>query len=288
MASVVGDASTARFFALLADHLIVISLMILAAALVPDGYPTLEWSLFLGIFVAYFLVLEAVWSRTPGKFIQGLVIRRLDGRPCGWKAAAIRFAARAIEINPALFGDLPAAIMILVSKRRQRLGDLLAGTVVVRTGVRFDSAAAAPSHSANADSQPPVTGFPPESRKTLIAHLWLGQFGPDAPADFFEECYGREDDEPFSQFAASQGETSYDHDFVEISYLEEMESVRTLVDGHSYSESYLDAVLSKAASLGIAAANVFVFADKEQFTAPRSASGPGYQLWYLGEFECQI
>ena len=63
--------------------------------------------------------------------------------------------------------------------------------------------------------------------------------------------------------------------------------VRDLVAGHSYSESYLDAVVKKAAELGISEANVFVLANKDQFTTPRSVTGTGYKLWYLGEFECR-
>src|SRR5262245_43102344 len=130
---VMGDASQARFFAFFLDHLLALGLMIFAAALVPPEYPGARWAAFIAVYVAYFLVLEAVWSRTPGKFFQGLVIRRLDGTRCGWKAAVIRFACRIVEINPLLLGGLPAGIAILYTKRRQRIGDLLAGTVVVRT-----------------------------------------------------------------------------------------------------------------------------------------------------------
>jgi uncharacterized RDD family membrane protein YckC len=286
--AVAGDASKARFFAFFADQFIVVGLMILAAAVVPAEYPSARWINFIGIYVAYFLVLEAVWSRTPGKFFQGLVIRKLDGSPCGWKEALIRFALRVIEINPLLFGGLPAGIAILITKRRQRVGDFLAGTVVVRTGVHFGVAGSEPSPDLGSNSPEAAANGPPKSSSTMIAHLWLGQFGPEAPEDFFEERYDREDDEPLSQFAASQGETWYDHDFVEISYLDEMGSVRSLVEGHSYCESYLDSIVAKAATLGIDRVNVFVFADKEQCSSPRSARGPGYQLWYLGEFECRI
>ena len=285
--AITGDASKARFFAFFADQFIVVGLMILAAALVPAEYAIARWVLFVGVYVVYFLVLEAVWSRTPGKFFQGLVIRKLDGSPCGWKAALIRFACRLVEINPLLFGGLPAGIAILATERRQRVGDILAGTVVVRSGVRFEAAQRQPSPPLGLDARGDDAAEPSPSSRTMISHLWLGQFGPDAPEDFFEEQYDREDDEPLSQFAASQGETWYDHDFVEISYLDDLQEVRALVDGHSYSESYLDSVVAKAAALGIDQANVFVFADKEQFAGPCSASGPGYQLWYLGEFECR-
>jgi uncharacterized RDD family membrane protein YckC len=39
---------------------------------------------------------------------------------------------RLIEVNPFLVGGLPAGLVLLLTRRRQRLGDLLAGTYVVR------------------------------------------------------------------------------------------------------------------------------------------------------------
>jgi uncharacterized RDD family membrane protein YckC len=285
---IAGDATKARFFAFFVDQLLSLGLMILAAALVPPEYPGARWTVFIAVYVAYFLVLEAVWSRTPGKFFQGLVIRHLDGTRCGWQAALIRFVCRIVEINPLLLGGLPAGIAILCTKRRQRIGDLLAGTVVVRSAARFPAAEPNSSTAGGLAPGDTLETDPPGPAGEMIAHLWLGQFGPAAPADFFEERSPREDDDdPLSPFAASQGETWYDHDFVEISYLDEMESVGSLVDGHSYSDTYRDAVVARAAALGIDRANVFVWAGREQFNSPNSTSGPGYQLWYLGEFECR-
>jgi uncharacterized RDD family membrane protein YckC len=36
-----------------------------------------------------------------------------------------------LEANPILFGGIPAGIAIISSAKKQRIGDLLAGTVVV-------------------------------------------------------------------------------------------------------------------------------------------------------------
>lgn len=116
-------------------------------------------------------------------------------------------------------------------------------------------------------------------------HIWLGRFTSDASAAYFEEQYGN-DDAPLSQFCAEQGEKSYDHDFVELSVEPEPQSIKSLVDGHSSSEAYLDLVVTKATELEIVEANVFVLANTDEFEHPQSASGPGYQLWYLGEYEC--
>jgi hypothetical protein len=119
-----------------------------------------------------------------------------------------------------------------------------------------------------------------------LCHLWLGLFGPDAPKNYFVQEYV-DDETPRSQFGAEQEQPYFDYDFVEISFPNDPRPVRGLVDGHSYSESYLDAVVRKATDLGIAEVNVFVLADKDQFGCPRSVAGPGYKLWYLGEFVCR-
>jgi Immunity protein 22 len=119
-----------------------------------------------------------------------------------------------------------------------------------------------------------------------LFHIWLGLFGPEAPDNYFVQEY-LDDETPQSQFGAEQGQHSFDYDFVEISFPNEPRPVRALVDGHSYSESYLDVVVQKAIELGINQANVFVLANKDEFESPRSVNGPGYELWYLGEFVCR-
>lgn len=129
--TIIGDASKARIIAASIDNLIALVLTMVAIAMLPEDFPTAKAVLFVVIYLAYFVVLEALWSRTPGKFLQGLVIRKLDGSPCGLKAALIRGLLRVIEVNPLLLGGLPAGIAIITTERKQRIGDLLAGTVVV-------------------------------------------------------------------------------------------------------------------------------------------------------------
>ena len=128
-----------------------------------------------------------------------------------------------------------------------------------------------------------------------ISHIWLGRFSSEGDAKaYFAEHYndGDENDEdgqiPFSQFAADQGEWFYDHDWLELGF-EENRDLRALVARHSYSSDYLEEVLSRANSLGLAGqANTFVVADKAEFNHPRSVETKHYQLWYLGEFFCTV
>jgi hypothetical protein len=75
------------------------------------------------------------------------------------------------------------------------------------------------------------------------SHIWIGYFTDDAPEHYFSyQPHEREEDEPLNQFAVEQGETSYDFDFTEVSfaYLSDAKLPREFLDGHSYSETYLE------------------------------------------------
>jgi uncharacterized RDD family membrane protein YckC len=134
---VVGDTSKARLIASFIDHLIAFALMMFVVALVPESFPVVKAVFFFLIYLAYFIFLEALWSRTFGKYFQGLIVRKLDGSRCDWRASLIRSALRIFEVNPLLFGGLPAGIAILSSQRKQRIGDMLAGTVVVSDKINW-------------------------------------------------------------------------------------------------------------------------------------------------------
>lgn len=65
-------------------------------------------------------------------------MRKLDGSRCDWKASLIRGGLRILEVNPLLLGGLPAGIAILSSERKQRIGDMIAGTVVVSDKLNWE------------------------------------------------------------------------------------------------------------------------------------------------------
>ena len=137
MEEIIGDASKSRLIAAFIDHLIAVSLMFFVVAQVPEEYPLAKMFLFFGVYMAYYALFEGLWSRTPGKFFQGLVVRKLDGSPCGLTGGLIRSLTRIVEVNPILLGGLPAGLVIISTQRKQRIGDLLAGTVVVSTKAAY-------------------------------------------------------------------------------------------------------------------------------------------------------
>jgi len=82
------------------------------------------------ILFVYFMVFEGAWGRTPGKMALGLrVVRIQDGSPCGWARALIRNAIRPLDL---FFVGLPGGMVVMLTPGRQRIGDLLGGTMVVR------------------------------------------------------------------------------------------------------------------------------------------------------------
>lgn len=85
---------------------------------------------FLALF-AYDIAFE-VWAggRTPGKRSNGLRVLMASGQPVSFAASAVRNLMRIVdEWATAL---IPGTVSILLTRRNQRLGDLAAGTIVVR------------------------------------------------------------------------------------------------------------------------------------------------------------
>ena len=83
----------------------------------------------------YFAVLEAWHGRTPGKRALGLRVVTATGRPIGFRAAALRNVMRAADALPLTYSAGLLSIAGLASmsttRRFQRLGDLVAGTIVI-------------------------------------------------------------------------------------------------------------------------------------------------------------
>ena len=82
-------------------------------------------------FIAYAAVFEACWAATPGKRLMGARVVDEHGDRCGLGRIVTRNVLRAVEFFP--FLDLvPTLILVLLTRNRQRLGDLIGGTVVVQ------------------------------------------------------------------------------------------------------------------------------------------------------------
>lgn len=77
----------------------------------------------------YFVVWEGISGRSPGKRALGLRVVTTTGRPIGLRAATLRNLLRAADALPT--GYLVGAFAMALTSSFQRLGDLVAGTMVV-------------------------------------------------------------------------------------------------------------------------------------------------------------
>lgn len=81
--------------------------------------------------VAYFVLMEWLWNgQTIGKRRAGLRVIGPDGEPARFIAVLIRNLLRPVDFLPGWYAL--GVVMIFVTPRSQRLGDLAAGTYVVR------------------------------------------------------------------------------------------------------------------------------------------------------------
>ncbi|MEO1146904.1 MAG: RDD family protein [Cyanobacteria bacterium J06638_22] len=80
------------------------------------------------IFVGYFVFFEMRWQgQTPGKRLAKIRVIRDDGRPVGLNQAVLRSLLR--PVDDLFFLGL---FFILLNKQEKRIGDLVAGTLVVQ------------------------------------------------------------------------------------------------------------------------------------------------------------
>ena len=144
-----------RFIALLVDTLIwiagflviVVLIVIFAQSSTPASTPASsdiseQWAVAIVIFIifllnwGYFTLFEAYWNgRTPGKRVARIRVIQRSGRAIGLFESMARNLVRYIDMQP--FGlNAVGVISIFASRRHQRLGDLAAGTLVVRDRIQ--------------------------------------------------------------------------------------------------------------------------------------------------------
>ena len=138
-----------RFIALLVDSLIwfagILVLVLFLAIFLPGmaafSQASAEWAFAVVLFIifllnwGYFTLFEAFWNgRTPGKRVARIRVIQRSGRAIGLIESMTRNLVRYIDMQPfALYAV--GVIAIFATRQHQRLGDLAAGTLVVRDHV---------------------------------------------------------------------------------------------------------------------------------------------------------
>ncbi len=94
--------------------------------------------IYLGMFAIFVIFLiqtgfhiffEGVWQgQTPGKKLAQIRVVEANGQPVGWASVFIRNLVRTIDTGVVFVGLL----IMLIDKHERRLGDMAAGTIVIR------------------------------------------------------------------------------------------------------------------------------------------------------------
>ncbi|HKP11094.1 MAG TPA: RDD family protein, partial [Blastocatellia bacterium] len=134
-----------RFIAAAIDHLIqalLIVLVLTIAGAFSDGplfRGSAMWAaaisvlMVFGIYWGYFVAFETLWSgQTPGKRWMRLRVVREDGRPVRFFEVFVRNLLRLVVDFMPLPTYAVGVIAIIFSARSKRIGDFVAGTVVVK------------------------------------------------------------------------------------------------------------------------------------------------------------
>src|ERR1035438_6346164 len=134
-----------RFIALLVDYLIwgagLLVLILLFSFFLPgiESFSKIsaQWATAIFIFIVfllqwgYFTLFEAFWNgRTPGKRVARIRVIQRSGRAIGLFESMARNLVRYVDQIPFFYAV--GVIAMFVTRQHQRLGDLAAGTLVVR------------------------------------------------------------------------------------------------------------------------------------------------------------
>ncbi len=117
-----------RFLAILIDG-IIIGVVSGLLSFIFRNTPGLYGGLTGILVLAYYIVMEATQGATLGKMALGLRVTKMDGSPISWSESVIRNLLRIID---GLFFYLVGAILVWTSPLKQRLGDRVANTIVIR------------------------------------------------------------------------------------------------------------------------------------------------------------
>lgn len=102
-------------------------------------------------------------GQTPGKQIMKLRAVHENGTPIGWSASLLRNLLRTADLLP--FGYFTGLLVMLFSERFQRLGDMIAGTVVIYVKKQEVDYASLPAVAA----KPPAHALKLEEQRAVIA-----------------------------------------------------------------------------------------------------------------------
>jgi uncharacterized RDD family membrane protein YckC len=128
----------ARFLALIIDLLAIATIgsvlekiAAVIGAVSPDSMAAVTILGYFAIIIGYGIVFEWIWhGQTPGKRVLSLRVMDANGLKLQASQIAVRNLMRAIDSLPGSY--LVGGMAVLLTKRHQRLGDMVANTIVIQ------------------------------------------------------------------------------------------------------------------------------------------------------------
>jgi len=135
----IGSRFMAVFLDVLIEALVYLALFLLSLMLTSTGLlnvgNSVWWIAFVTLVIfcinwGYYAIFEALWKgQTPGKRWAGIRVIKDSGRPINAFEAISRNLVRAIDFLPGFYGV--GVVTMLLNAKNRRLGDYVAGTIVV-------------------------------------------------------------------------------------------------------------------------------------------------------------
>jgi len=126
-----GDIISRRIQATIIDFVFLYLLMMVCVGLTRTLSDDIKVTVCLFVVSSYYLFLEGLTGVTVGKMMAGIRVVGEEGDKPSFSQGIVRTTLRVLEVNPLLFGGVPAGIVVARSRKKQRLGDMLACTYVV-------------------------------------------------------------------------------------------------------------------------------------------------------------
>jgi uncharacterized RDD family membrane protein YckC len=126
--------------------------------------PALGIFILFAIYWGYFAIFESVWNgQTPGKRLAGIRVIKESGRPINAFEAIGRNLMRVVDFMPAIYGV--GLVCMMCNRQSRRLGDFVAGTVVVHEKPTEEIR---PTWNTSADSAPASSAMKQVTAEELV------------------------------------------------------------------------------------------------------------------------
>jgi uncharacterized RDD family membrane protein YckC len=154
---------------------------------ITGGEALLFFGIFLVVGLLYWVVLQGVTGTTLGKAVTGIrTVRREYGRP-GVGRALVRQVVGIVDYFPYILLGLVGFVLSLTTRGNRRLGDMAAGTYVVRRGATPAQPHAQPAAATPAGPAAPTAGLEanwyPDPYGEARLRYWDGRSWTDRTSD---------------------------------------------------------------------------------------------------------